>query len=183
MAVTIMTPKFRVSYPNVFKPKRNELNGKDEYSLVALFPKGADLSALEKAIDQAINEKWPDPKKRPKNLRTPIRDQGDRDKGDGLPSGYEEGAKYLNLKTSERPGLVDQRVQPIIEPSDFYPGCWARATVSVYAYDQAGNRGVGVGLQNVQKVADGDPLGGRVKAENAFKPIDDDSAVEDFINQ
>lgn len=175
----VMTPKFRVSYPNVFKPKKNQLSGKDEYSVVALFPKGTDLSVLQKAAKEAIEAKWgPDKAKWPKNLRNPFRDQGERAKEDEatgklvLPAGYEEGAIYLNLKSSQRPGIVDQNVQDIIDESQFYAGCWARATVSCYAYDQAGNRGVAFGLGNIQKVAEGDPLGGRTRPQDDFAAID-----------
>jgi hypothetical protein len=172
-----MTPEFRASYPNVFRPKKNELNQKDEYSVVALFPKGTDLSGLKKAATKAIEEKWgTDKSKWPSNLKSPFRDQGDRAKisSDGkkvLPMGYEEGATYVNLKSEQRPGVVDQNVQPIIEASQFYAGCFARATVRAFAYDQKGNRGVSFGLQNIQKMRDGDPLGGRVRAEDDFSPV------------
>jgi hypothetical protein len=175
----VLTPKFRVSYPNVFQPKFNELSKKNEYSLVALFPKGADLSMLKLAAQAAIEEKWgKDKKKWPPNLRTPFRDQGDRAKTDEetgkefLPAGYEKGNAYLNLKSTSRPGLVDENVEEIIDSSQFYAGCWARATVSVYAYDQAGNKGVNFGLQNIQKVAEGDALSGKTKAQDDFAPIE-----------
>lgn len=173
------TPRFRVSFPQVFEPKRNDLNGKDEYSIVALFPKGCDLTVLKKAAQAAIEEKWgKDQSKWPKTIRTPFRDQGERAKTDEatgktyLPNGYEDGAIYLNLKSKQRPGLVDKNVQPIIEQSEFYAGCWAIATVSCYAYDQKGNKGVAFGLNNIQKVAEGDALGGRTKAENDFAPVE-----------
>lgn len=172
----INTPTFRVSYPNVFKAKRNDLNGKDEFSVVALFKKGEDLSALKAAAQKAIVDKWgPDKEKWPKNLRSPFRDQSERAKEvDGkriLPAGHEEGAIFLNLKSSQRPGVVDQNVQDIIDESQFYAGCYARASVNAYAYDQKGNRGVSFGLGNIQKVRDGEPLGNRAKPEQDFAPI------------
>ena len=71
---------------------------------------------------------------------------------------------------------MDSHVQDIIEEKDFYPGCYARATVRAFAYDQAGNRGVAFGLQNIQKLADGEPLGGRTKPHDDFEPVDDDVA-------
>jgi len=175
-----LTPMFRVSYPNVFKPKRNDLSGKDEYSLVALFPKGADLSSLKKAAEEAGIKKWGENKaKWPKNLRSPFRDQGDRAKEDEatgkefLPAGYEKGAVYMNLKSNERPGVVDSKVQDIIDESDFYAGCWARASVNAYAYEQKGNAGISFGLGNIQKVKEGDPLGGRTRATDDFAPIEE----------
>jgi len=168
----IVTPKFRVSYPKVFKAEINKLSGKSEYGVVALFDKGADLSALREAIKAAIVEKWgPDASKHPKNLRNPLRDQADKAKDGIMPDGHVEGAYFLNLKSTQKPGVVDENVQPILDESQFYAGCYARASVSVYAYDQAGNRGVGIGLTNIQKVADGDPFSGRPKPEDSFKPV------------
>jgi hypothetical protein len=173
----VTTPKFRVSYPNVFKAKKNDLNGQEEFSLVALFPKGADLSALKKAAQEAVVEKWgSDPKKHPKNLRSPFRKheekQYENDSGQTVyPPGMEEGGIFLNLKSKQRPGIVDQNVQDILVESEFYAGCYARATVRAYAYDNKGNAGVAFGLQNIQKMAEGDPLGSRTKAQDDFAPI------------
>lgn len=191
MSTNAMTPTFRVSFPNVFRPKKNDMNGKDEYSLVALFPKGTDLAPLKKAAQEAIEAKWgKDKSKWPTNLRSPFRDQGERKREVNgkmvLPDGYEDGAVFLNLKSIQRPGIVDQQNQDIINEHDFYPGCFARATVRAFAYDNKGNKGVSFGLQNIQKVKDGDPLGGRTKAADDFEPIqnsggDDASADELFM--
>lgn len=182
----VVTPKFRVSYPNVFKTRKNDLSGKDEYSLVALFPKGADLSKLEAAVKKCVEEKWgADPKKWPKKpdgstaLRTPIRDQSERakqnDEGEMvLPEGYVKGAKFMNLKSERRPAVVDRNVLPILEESEFYAGCFALASIRPYAYAQKGNCGVAFGLQNVQKVGDGDPLSGATRPEEDFVAIKDE---------
>jgi hypothetical protein len=166
MADNIITPKFRVSYPNVFRARKNDLNGKDEYSVVALFAKGTDLSALKAAAGAAAKEKWGD--KLPKNLRSPFRDQGEKEKDGKLPEGHEAGAIFMNFKALQRPGLVDGNRQAIIDENDLYAGCYARAQVRAYAYDQKGNCGVAFGLQNLQKMGEGDPLSSRVKAEDAF---------------
>jgi hypothetical protein len=173
----VMTPKFRASYPHLFKANRNQLSGKDEYSVVALFKKGDDLSALKKAAEAIlIEELGPDKAKWPKKLKTPFRDQSEREKDGVLPAGHEEGAIFLNLKSTYKPGVVDQNVQPIIDDKELYAGCWCRATVRPYFYNQAGNVGVAFGLQNVQKVADGEPLGGgRANPENEFAPVETSS--------
>lgn len=174
---TVTTPKFRVSFPNVFKPRLNELSGKEEFSVVALFPKGADLSALKAAAQEVVIKKWgPDKAKWPKKLRLPFRDQAEKAKtnDDGkevLPPGHEAGAIFLNLKSQQRPGVVDQNVQMIMDETQFYSGCWARASINAFTYDQKGNVGVSFGLMHLQKVADGEPLGGRVRVEDAFQPI------------
>lgn len=186
----ILTPKFRVSYPNVFEPKYNELSKRNEFSIVALFPKGADLSILRQAAAKALKEKFPTREKFPESCLdilsptcvgtgqngNPFRDQADREQtmDDGrkmLPAGYEKGAFYLNLRSTQRPGLVDMNVVEIIDPTQFYPGCWARADLSVYAYEKGKNKGVAFGLSNIQKVADGDAFSGRAKPEDAFAAI------------
>jgi len=181
--VGVMTPEFRVSFPNVFKPKKNELSGEDEYSVQALFPKGCDMSGLKAAAEAAVVKKWgADKSQWPSNLRTPFRLQDERAKVvEGkkvMPPGHEEGAIFLNLKSKQRPGVVDKSVQPIIDETEFYSGCYARATISAYAYDAKGNRGVAFGLGNIQKTRDGEPLGGRMKAEDEFAPIGDQSGAK-----
>lgn len=186
---TVQTPTFRMSYPALFEAKLNDQNGKMEYSVVALFAKGEDLSALKAAAQAAIAKKWPDKTKRPKNLKTPFRDQADRAKEDAegrevLPAGYEKGAIFITLKSKERPGLVDKTGKRIItDETELYSGCYARALVNAYAYEVKGNAGVAFGLQHVQKVRDGEPLSGRVRPEEAFTPIegaDEESTADDL---
>ncbi len=182
----IVTPNFRISYPHLFKPQLNKLSNQMEFSVTALFQKDADLSKLKAAAAEAITAKWgPDKAKWPKNLRTPFRDQGERiqaakDAEKTPPSGYEAGSIYLNLKSKQRPGIVDAQMNEIIDETQLYAGCWARASVSCYAYDQAGNRGVSFGLQHIQKVKDGETLSGRPKVEDAFEPVKVDSAEDVF---
>ncbi len=165
---TVLTPKFRVSFPYVFRPsKPMQAGAEPKYSITMLFPKGADLSALKAAAQAAVVEKWgADKTKWPKNMRNPFRDQGEKEF-----EGYEEGATFLTATSKQRPGLVDADVKDIIDEHAFYPGCYARASVRAFAYDQAGNRGVSFGLQNLQKLADGDPLGGRTKPTDDFEPV------------
>lgn len=179
----ILTPKFRASYPNVFKKKLNDLSKKEEYSLVAVFPKGTDLSGLKKAAKEACFERFgADPKKWPKNLRDPFRSNDEKATEDdttgkkAYPDGYEEGGFFINLKSQEKPGLVNGKNEDIITESDFYAGCYARATVSAYAYggkDTGFTPGVAFGLRNIQKMAEGEPLGSRTRAQDDFEPIAD----------
>lgn len=168
----LLTPKFRVSYAKVFRPEKNKLNDKLEFSLVAIFPPKTDLAELTKACGAAIVEKFgADKTKWPKNLRNPIRKNEEREKEGKLPDGYEAGGHFITLKSETRPGLVDQNRGAIIDETAFYSGCYARAQVRPFAYLQKGNAGVSFGLQNLQKMADGDPLSGRQKAEDAFEAV------------
>lgn len=188
MANDVLTPKFRVSYPNVFRPRKNELNGKEEYSVVALFPKGTDLTVLKKAVNDALESKFGKEKaKWPKKLKLPFKDQGAKKKTNAegkevLPSGYEDGAIYLDLKNTRRPTVVDQKVQDIIDEKTFYPGCWARATVNIFAYDTAGNKGASISFSGIQKVAEGEPLGGGSNPLDMFAPVETDNSTEDLFN-
>lgn len=165
----IMTPEFRVSFPYVFRPQKAMEAGKDpKFSLVMLFPPGADLTALKNAALAAITEKWGADKTKWPKLRLPFRDQGEKTQ-----EGYVKGAVFITATSKQKPGLVDQGVQPIIDETQFYAGCYAKATLRAFTYENTGNKGVSFGLQNVQKTRDGESLSGRVNAEKEFAPIAD----------
>ena len=178
-AVNIMTPEFRASFVNVFRPGKPVQEGQEpKYSIVLLFEPGLDLSkpaygtlvSLKQAAMDAIVDKWgPDKVSWPTGLRLPFRKQGEK-KYDG----YTEGGIYMTSTSKQKPGLVDASNTDIIDEHEFYSGCYARATVRAFAYDKAGNRGVAFGLQNVQKLRDGDPLSGRMKAQDEFSPVETD---------
>jgi hypothetical protein len=169
MAEKVITPEFRVSFANVFQPAKPMAGatGDPKYGVTMLFPKGCDLSAMKKAAKAAAVEKWgADETKWPKNLRLPFRDQGEKEF-----EGFVPGAIFVAATSKQKPGLVGPDMQDIIEPRDFYSGCYARASVNAFAYDQAGNRGVAFGLNNIQKLRDGDPLGGRSRPTDDFEPV------------
>lgn len=165
-AKQVLTPEFRVSFPAVFAPKAAAEGQEPKYSIVMLFDKATDISALKSAVVAAIVGKWgADKAKWPKGLRLPFRDGSEKEY-----EGYEN-VTFVTASTKQRPGLVDQNVQPIINPEEFYGGCWARATVAAFAYDKAGNKGVSFGLRNVQKMRDGEAFSGRSKPESDFDAI------------
>lgn len=166
----VLTPEFRVSFAYVFRPSQpmaGSTNKDPKYTVTMLFPKGADLSKLQAAAKQAAVDKWGEGKI-PKGLRSPFRDQGEKEY-----AGYEAGAVFITATSKQKPGLVDARMQDIIEEKDFYSGCHARATVRAFAYDNAGNKGVSFGLQNIQKLRDGEPLGGRTRPSDDFEAVPD----------
>lgn len=173
MSKRLITGEFRVSFPAVFKPQAFE-GQEPKYEVTMLFPKDTDLSALEAAAEAAVADKWPDEKKRPKNLRMPFTD-GDTKDYDGY-----EGNVAIKAKTKTKPGLVDRAKKPITDESEFYGGCYARASVVAYAYDMAGNKGVAFALNNVQKLRDGEPFGSRSNADSDFDdlPLDDDDDMD-----
>jgi hypothetical protein len=169
----ILTSKFRLSFPHLFTAVAPKGGGEAKFSLSMLFPKrdtltGAALAdydrfiaAAREAAKAAAIEKFG--AQLPKNLKSPFLDAGNHEY-----EGYEAGMVLLRASSKQKPGVVDAKLQAIIDESDVYPGCYARATIRAFAYDANGNRGVSFGLQNVQKMADGDPLGGRTRAEDDF---------------
>ena len=86
--------------------------------------------------------------------------------------GY-EGMVFASATSKMQPGIVDQTLNRIISEDDYYSGCYSRATVTAYGYDKAGNKGVAFGLQNLQKLGDGDRFSGRTAAEDDFDSVDD----------
>ena len=91
---------------------------------------------------------------------------------------YPPGSVYINVRSKQPPGIVsrfageDGRPLRITDPSEVYSGCQVRASLNVFAYDRAGNRGISLGLNNVQKLADGERLDGRLKAEDDFEALE-----------
>ena len=167
MADKVMSPEFRVSFASVFEARSFEDKGDKKFELTALFPKTTDLSALKTLARTAAVDKWGD--KMPGDLRSPFRDGSEKPDLEGYADHI-----FVKMTTKQRPGVVDQGVQPIIEPSDFYSGCYARASVTAYAYGGPGTKyrpGVAFGLQNVQKLRDGDPFSGRSNPEEDFEPV------------
>lgn len=173
----ITTPQFRVSFPSMFQATAAQDGGKKFYSLQAIFnketlakdPEQAKLfKGMKQAMADCAREKWG--ADLPKNLQSPFRDGAEKDT-----IGYGEGTIFIAFKTQEkngRPGLVDQNMQRIMDESEFYPGCYAHATVNPYAWEYMGKAGISFGLQNVQKIDDGEPLGGgRSKAEDDFSAV------------
>ena len=172
MADTIVTPECRFSYPNVFRARQVNNVGEPKYSISLLFPKGADLSKLKQAAEAAAREKWG--KDLPKNLRSPfLKAETLRDNASKPQLELEDGMVVIRASSKQRPGLVDASMQDIIDESQFYAGCYGRASLRAFCYEQQGNRGVSFGLQNVQKLRDGEPLAGRTRPQDDFEPVAD----------
>lgn len=180
----VVTAEFRVSWPNVLKPRPDQ-NGKLKYSLVALFSPGANLSVLQRLELEAGSALWGrDRKAWPPKYKNPFKDQKDLGKTiEGkwvLYPGSVAGAIYMNFSANSEypPTLLGPDAQPIIEPSKFYAGCYARAVVSAFAYDNVG-QGVSFNLAHVQKTKDGEPLTSRSKPENFFSPLEGVAGKDD----
>jgi len=172
----VVTGMVRFSYANVWEPK--SINGSDEkYSVSLIIPKTdkKTIAQIEAAIEAAKQEgKAKFGGKIPANLKLPLRD-GDIDRPED--EAYKN-AYFINANSKERPGIVDRSVKPILDQSEFYSGCYGRASITFYAFNQNGNKGIACGLQNLQMLLDGEPLSGRSRAEDDFATFDD----EDFLS-
>jgi len=169
---SVITPEFRVCFPHVFVPQAPMQGqaGDPKYKVVAVFPAGTDLSQLRELAKQACVDKWgADPAKWPQDLKNPFKDGALRAEKYGEPFN-EAGSIFINLITKFPPGVVDRSVQPIIDQTQFYGGCYAVAEVHAYAYDNLG-RSVSFGFSNVQKTRDGKAFGGRRDPKDVFAPV------------
>ena len=172
----VVTNEVRLSYANIWEP-RSINGGAEKYSCSIIIPKSdaETVKAINDAIDAAIREgahkfggKVP-----PRGaLKLPLRD-GDVERDD---EAY-RGCWFVNANSTTAPQVVDKHVRPILERSEVYSGVYARVSITFYAFNSNGNRGVACGLGNIQKVRDGEPLGGRTSAADEFTTLAD----EDFL--
>lgn len=170
----VVTGIVRLSYANVWEPV--SINGsKPKYSVSLIIPKSdtATIEAINAAVDNAIKDgaakfggKVP-----PKGaLKLPLRD-GDLERDD---EAYKD-AFFVNANSTTAPQIVDRAVQPILDRAEVYSGCYARVSINFYAFNTNGNKGIACGLGNIQKVRDGEPLGGKSSAADDFATdLDDD---------
>lgn len=172
----VITGKVRFSYVHVFEPTTVSEDSSDKkYSVSIIISKKdkATLSKIEKAIEAATQAgvaKWGG--KIPKNLKTPLRD-GDEEREEEC---YEN-SFFLNAKSSNKPGIVDANLDEIMSKEEFYSGCYGRASITFYPYDSNGSKGIACGLNNLQKLEDGERLGGSsASAAEDFADDDDDLA-------
>lgn len=170
----VVTGIVRLSYANVWEPASIN-GGTPKYSVSLIIPKDDEktLTAINAAIDAAIKEGAPKFGGKIPNraaLKLPLRD-GDTERDD---EAY-KGSYFVNANSTTAPQIVDRTVQPILDRAEVYSGCYARVSINFYAFNTNGNRGVACGLGNIQKVKDGDPLGGKSSAAADFATeLDDD---------
>lgn len=173
----VITNEVRLSYANIWEPKSIN-GGAAKYSCSIIIPKSdtETVEAINAAIEEALNEgtskfggKIP-----PRGaLKLPLRD-GDTERDDDA---Y-RGCWFVNANSTTPPQVVDKYVRPITDHSEVYSGVYAKVSIAFYAFNSNGNRGVACGLGNIQKIRDGEPLGGRTNAAAEFTTLAD----EDFLS-
>jgi hypothetical protein len=184
MAEKLITPEAMLSYPALFEPKPTP-SGDLKYGCALVFQDGADLSALKKAALSALEERWGAKAKemlQKRQLKWPFRDGAERDA-----QGYGPGTTFINVSSKQQPGVVDRyagadgRPRPITDSSEVYPGCFVRASLRPFTYDTNGSKGVSFGLQNLQKLRDGERIDGRMRPEDEFEAVEHGAADLDDL--
>ena len=171
----------RWSYVNAWEPKSIN-GGAPKYSVSLIIPK-SDTKTLEK-IRAAIQAAYEEGQSKLKGngrsvpalsaLKTPLRD-GDAERPDD--EAYTN-SYFINANSGTAPGIVDADRNPILERSEVDSGVYGRASINFYAFNSNGNKGIACGLKNLQKIRDGEPLGGKSRAEDDFAEADE----EDFLS-
>lgn len=179
-ATTITIGECRGSYVSILQPKPpfNAPMGEPKYSMTVLVPKtntqakAAMDAAVKAAIEQGVNSKWNG--QRPPMPAICIHDGDGPRPSDGQPFGPECKGHWVftaSAKADRPPFVVDANVQKIISPAEIYSGMYCNVNVTFYAYNNSGKKGIGCGLNGVQKTRDGEPLGGGVSLEEMFSAV------------
>lgn len=173
-ATRVVTGKVRLSYAHIFEPYTNDPEKEPRYSVTILIPK-RDKATLDKIYraEAAAKEEGKSSKfngKIPSNLSSIIHD-GDEEADLERNPEY-AGHMYMAMSSKTRPGVVDQDLNAIMDSTAVYSGCYARVSMNAFAYNTSGKKGVSFGLNNVQFLEDGEPLGGRTRAEDDFADED-----------
>ena len=179
----ITGPKTLWSYLNAFRPKSIN-GGTPRFSGQFRIPK-TDTKTIEK-INAAMRAAYEEGKDKLKGsgksvpayetLKKPLRDGDAEFPDDETYAGY----YFVNANNTIAPGIVDADKQPIIDENEVYSGCYGRASLSFFAFNTNGNKGIACSLNNLQKISDGPRLGGHASAEDDFSDLDDDD--EDFLS-
>ena len=171
----------RWSYANVWQPKSIN-GGAEKYSVSLIIPKSdtVTINKIKAAIQSAYEEGESKLKGNGKSvpplaaLKTPLRD-GDVERPDDP---VYAGNYFINANSATAPGIVDADRQPILDRSEVYSGVYGRASINLYAFNSNGNKGIACGLNNLQKIRDGEPLGAKSRAEDDFATEEDDDFLD-----
>lgn len=174
MAKTLTIGLVRFSYLHIWEPQTGDIDT-GKYSASFLIPKSDTKTTeqIQKAIKEVFSENTDKLGTKMSAVRSPLRDGNEKDAEE-----YEN-CFFLNAKSKDRPGIVDKHCNPIIDKFDIKSGDYGFASISLFPYNQNGNKGIGVALNHIMKVKDGESLGGdRISADKAFADIDTASYEE-----
>ena len=177
----VVTGEVRLSYTHLFEPYSSEPGQPEKYSCMILIPK-SDKKTLEKikgaieaAKEQGKDTKWGG--KIPPRVHLTLHDgDGETDDGTSIAEEYPEraGHYFMSISAKTQPGIVDRQLNPILDSTEVYSGCYARVSMNAFPYTYGKKSGISFGLNHVQKLRDGEMFGGRSRAEDDFEALEDD---------
>jgi hypothetical protein len=172
----LVTPTFTLAFANVFKLSKGD---KPKYSIGMVFPKGADLSALNSLVEEAFKEKFP--KKKVGAMMSPFKSGDEMYERDDRYANM-EGCTLINASRNADFGpipCVDAKRNEIFSDEEIYNGAKCKAYVSVYAWEYNGKFGVSFNVEAIQKVADGTKVGGKTDVSTIFDALETDESDGD----
>lgn len=176
-ATQVVTGVVRGSYLTLFEPKPKNKDKPDEkfYSMVLLIPKSdtKTLNAIAAAQEAAVAKMWPN--QRPAKINLTLHDGNGVKPESGEPYGPEcKDHMVMNVSSTRAPSVVDQSVNPIMDKGSIVSGDYFRVSMNFFGYENSGKKGVSAGLNNVQFIRKGEPLGNVTRPEDDFDPVEDD---------
>lgn len=182
----VVTGEVRLSYCHLFEAHTSFENQPAKFSTVILVPKKdtKTIQAIKRAQAAALElgKATKFGGAIPKNWKNTFRD-GDEE-ADLEKNPEYAGHWFMTVSNQTRPGIVDQAVNAIMDQTEVYSGCYARVSLNAFPFNSNGSKGVSFGLNNVQKLRDGEPFGNISKAEDDFSPVEGDfspAAAEDSL--
>lgn len=181
----VITGEVRLSYVHLFEKYAQNEGQEPKYSCVILVPKSdrktikAIKAAQEVALENGKASKFGG--RIPSNWKNTFRDGDEDDAVDHERNPEYAGHMFMTVSANQQPGIVDRKVQDILDSREVYSGMYARVSINAFPFNTQGNKGVSFGLNNVQKLRDGEPLGGRSRADDEFDEVDDDEYDEDDV--
>lgn len=180
LATKVVTGKVRLSYAHIWTPSAIDGGQDPKYSVSIIIPKTdtKTISKIKQAIENAKQTgitKFGG--KIPTSLKIPLTD-GDEKRPDD--EAYAD-SYYINCTSRTKPNIVDRNCNPILAQEEVYSGCYGAVSINFYAFNTNGNKGIAAGLNNIMKLSDGEPLGGRVSAEADFADFDLSEYEEDLL--
>lgn len=182
-ATKVVTGEVRFSYLHAFEPTSmpGETDpNKKKYSVSLIIPKKSPdvariKAAIKAATDQGLTSKFGG--KVPANFKQPLRD-GDKERpeDEAYANSY-----FLSASSKTKPGIVDVNAQPILDSTELYSGCYGRASLNFYPFNSNGSKGVACGLNHLQKIKDGEALGGRGNAADDFGTYESSETEEEDL--
>jgi len=184
MSTRVVTGKVRFSYVNIFEPNAQN-DGDPKYSITLLIPKSdtVTLGKIKEAMAEAreVFCRKNGASALPAKPNHTLHD-GDGLKDSGEPYGEEcKGCYVISVSSKQKPVIVDSFRNPITDPGEVCSGDYGRAAINFYGYSRSGKKGISAGLQSIQKLHDGEPLGGARGSADDFDDDYSDSEVDDLL--